>query len=136
MALEAGSLFIELSIGNQKEDAERMSIQVDNAKPRDIDEDAPILEVNPLDIIGVFEWCVERLPEDTLGEDRPDLRALISIASKLGKLAEVELFIKLMKQPNSVEDPMLAAICQAICEDETDKDKWITRLTELTMLTE
>lgn len=32
MALEAGSLFIELSIGNQKEDAERMSIQVNKAK--------------------------------------------------------------------------------------------------------
>ena len=134
MALEAGSLFIELSIGNQKQDAERMSIQVENAKPRDIDEDAPVLEVNPLDIVGVFDWCVERLPEDTLGEDRPDIRALISIASKLGKLADVELFVKLMKQPKSVEDPMLAAICQAICENETDKAQWITRLTELTIL--
>jgi hypothetical protein len=134
MALEAGSLFIELSIGNQKQDAERMSIQVENAKPRDIDEGAPVLEVNPLDIDGVFDWCVERLPEDTLGEDRPDIRALISIASKLGKLADVELFVKLMKQPKSVEDPMLAAICQAICENETDKAQWITRLTELTIL--
>ena len=41
-----------------------------------------------------------------------------------------------MKQPKSVEDPMLAAICQAICEDESEKAKWITRLTELTILTE
>ena len=136
MALEAGSLFLELSLGNQKEGAERMAIQVDNAKPIDLDEEAPVLEVNPLDIEGVFNWCIDNLPEETLGEDRPDIRALISIAVKLDKIPDVELFSKILDEPKSVEDPILAAICHAICLDENNKNKWSSRLAELTLLAE
>ena len=136
MALEAGSLFLELSLANQKEGAERMSIQVANSKPRDIEEEAPVLEVNPLDLEGVFNWCIENLPEETLGEDRPDIRALISIAAKLDKIADVELFSKIMKEPKSVDDAMLAAICQAISQDDDTKTKWASRLAELTLLSD
>ena len=57
MAIEAGTLFIELSLANISEDAERMQIQVDNAKPRKVEDPEPTLLVNPLDINGVFDWC-------------------------------------------------------------------------------
>ncbi|MDG1546381.1 MAG: hypothetical protein P8Q55_03225 [Candidatus Poseidoniaceae archaeon] len=134
MALEAGSLFLEISLANQKVDAERMAVQVENSEPRNLDEEAPKLEVNPLDIAGVFNWCVSQLPKDTLGEDRPDLRALISIAAKLECIEDVELFRKLLAEPESVEDPMLAAICQAICKDEDGITSWASRLAQLTLM--
>ncbi|MBT4069772.1 MAG: hypothetical protein HOL72_06405 [Euryarchaeota archaeon] len=136
MALEAGSLFLELSLANQKMDAERMAVQVDNSKPRDLDEDEPVLEVNPVDVAGVFNWCVSQLPKETLGEDRPDIRALISIAAKLECIEDVELFSKLLDEPESVDDPMLAAICQAICKDEDKITKWASRLAQLTLMAE
>ena len=41
MAIEAGTLFIELSLENMDESAERMQLQVDNAKPRTVEEDEP-----------------------------------------------------------------------------------------------
>lgn len=137
MALEGGSLFLEMTMGCQKDDAMRMAVQVDNSKPRDLNEPEPVLEVNPLDIDGVFNWCIEHLPESTSGEDRPDLRALLSIAAKLGKITEVELFSNLLQQPDSVEDSMLAAICQAICNDDEDaKNMWGARLAQLTLLSQ
>ena len=41
MAIEAGSLFLDLSIGKQEESAVRFQQQVDESKPRDAGEQAP-----------------------------------------------------------------------------------------------
>ncbi|GIQ97321.1 MAG: hypothetical protein CM15mP3_03550 [Candidatus Poseidoniales archaeon] len=83
MAIEAGTLFIELSLASINEDAKRMQTQVDNAKPRKVDEPEPELSVHPKDIDGVFDWCYQNLPESNSGEHRPDLRAMVSIAKNM-----------------------------------------------------
>ena len=82
MAIEAGTLFLELSLSNIDEDAERMMDQVKNAKPRKVEDEEPKLSVNPKDIDGVFNWCFENLPKTNSGEHRPDLRAMV-IAQKI-----------------------------------------------------
>ena len=73
MAIEVGTLFLELSFIYINEDAERMMEQVKNAKPRKVEDPEPILSVNPQDINGVFDWCMENLPKTNSGEHRPDL---------------------------------------------------------------
>mgnify|MGYP001324809951 FL=1 len=130
MAIEAGTLFIELSLESISPDAELMKEQVKNAKPRSADESEPILKVNSKDIDDIFLWCHSMLPESHSGEQRPDLRAMVSIAAKINKL---ELFAKLLENPDDIEDSMLVAIVQACIEDDELKSKWNQRLTVLTL---
>ena len=130
MAIEAGTLFIELSLESISPDAELMKEQVKNAKPRSADESEPILKVNSKDIDDIFSWCHSMLPESHSGEQRPDLRAMVSIAAKINKL---ELFAKLLENPDDIEDSMLVAIVQACIEDDELKSKWNQRLTVLTL---
>tara|TARA_B100001564_G_scaffold53459_3_gene40412 strand:+ start:7627 stop:8697 length:1071 start_codon:yes stop_codon:yes gene_type:complete len=130
MAIEAGTLFIELSLESISADAELMKEQVKKAKPRSADESEPILKVNSKDIDDIFLWCHSMLPESHSGEQRPDLRAMVSIAAKINKL---ELFAKLLENPDDIEDSMLVAIVQACIEDDELKSKWNQRLTVLTL---
>ena len=130
MAIEAGTLFIELSLENIDSDAELMKDQVSKAKPRSADESEPVLKVNEKDIEDVFLWCHSMLPESYSGEQRPDLRAMVSIAAKINKL---ELFSNLLENPDDVEDSMLVAIVQACISDDVLKSKWNQRLTVLTL---
>jgi hypothetical protein len=131
MAIEAGTLFIELSLEHISNDAERMHKQVKAAKPRSGTEQQPQLNVNIEDIYDVFDWCFSKLPESNSGEQRPDLRAIVSIAMKIDRL---ELFEELISNPDSVEDPMLVAIIQPCVNDEELKKMWNERLTVLTLI--
>ena len=45
----------------------------------------------------------------------------------------MEHFDELMRQPEAVDDPMLAAVAQACSASLEDTDAWGQRLTELTM---
>ena len=130
MAIEAGTLFIELSLDSISPDAELMKEQVKNAKPRSADESEPILKVNKKDIEDIFSWCHSMLPDSNSGEQRPDLRAMVSIAAKINKL---DLFSELLQNPDDIEDSMLVAIVQACIEDDELKSKWNQRLTVLTL---
>ena len=130
MAIEAGTLFIELSLDSISPDAELMKEQVKNAKPRSADESEPILKVNKKDIEDIFSWCHSMLPDSNSGEQRPDLRAMVSIAAKINKL---DLFSELLENPDEIEDSMLVAIVQACIEDGELKSKWNQRLTVLTL---
>ena len=130
MAIEAGTLFIELSLENIDSNAELMKDQVSKAKPRSADESEPVLKVSEKDIEDVFLWCHSMLPESYSGEQRPDLRAMVSIAAKINKL---ELFSNLLENPDDVEDSMLVAIVQACISDDELKSKWNQRLTVLTL---
>ena len=131
MAIEAGTLFIELSLDCIDDNAKRMKDQISDAKPRSATDDAPQYHANSQDIDDVFMWCNSKLPESNSGEQRPDLRAMVSIASKIDKL---ELFQNLFSNPDEVEDSMLVAIIQACVVDEELRVKWNQRLTVLTMI--
>ena len=76
-------------------------------------------------------WCHSQLPESNSGEQRPDLRAMLTIASKIDKL---DLFQNLLSNPDEVEDSMLVAIIQACVTDDELRSKWNQRLTVLTMI--
>ena len=131
MAIEAGTLFIELSLDCIDANAERMKEQIAQAKPRSATDDEPKYNSNIQDIEDVFMWCHSKLPESNSGEQRPDLRAMVSIASKIDKL---DLFQELLSNPDDVEDSMLVAIIQACVVDEELRKKWNQRLTILTMI--
>ena len=131
MAVEAGALFLDFSSDCIDEDAARMKVQVAEAKPRSAEDDEPVLRVHPEDIGGVFTWCCAQLPESTAGADRPDLRAMLILAQRLGKM---EMFSDLLQNPDEIEDPMLAAVAQTCVDDEHLKEAWGLRLATLTML--
>lgn len=131
MAIEAGTLFIELSLDCVDENAKRMKDQINDAKPRSATDEEPKYHSNSQDIEDVFMWCHSKLPESNSGEQRPDLRAMVSIAAKIDKL---DLFEKLLSNPDEVEDSMLVAIIQACISDDELRIKWNQRLTVLTML--
>ena len=131
MAIEAGTLFIELSLDCIDEKANRMKDQVKEAKPRSATDDEPKYHSNPKDIEEVFMWCYSQLPESNSGEQRPDLRAMLTIASKIDKL---DLFQNMLSNPDEVEDSMLVAIIQACVTDDELRSKWNQRLTVLTMI--
>ena len=131
MAVEAGALFLDFSSDCIDENAERMNVQVQEAKPRSAEDEEPVLMVHPEDINGVFDWCCSQLPESTSGEDRPDLRAMLTLSQRLGRM---ETFESLLNNPDDIEDSMLAAVAQTCVEDEELKAAWGVRLATLTML--
>lgn len=131
MAIEAGTLFIELSLANISDDAERMQVQVKNAKPRKVEDPEPILTVHPDDVSGVFDWCYENLQDTNSGEHRPDLRAMVSIAKNLDKL---DYFKGLFSEPDEVEDATLAAMIQVCIDDDEHSRIWGERLSVLTLI--
>ena len=131
MAIEAGTLFLELSLGAIDKNSKRMKVQVEAAKPRKVEDPEPALSVHPDDIEGVFDWCFKNLPATNSGEHRPDLRAMVSIAKNLGKL---NYFSDLFSEPDEVEDATLAAMIQ-VCSDDDDHVKiWGDRLSVLTLI--
>lgn len=131
MAVEAGALFLDFSSQSIDEDAERMQNQVLQAKPRSAEDSEPVLKVHPEDIAGVFDWCCAQLPETNAGADRPDLRAMLTLAHRFNRM---EQFEPLLNDPDSVEDPMLAAVAQTCIDDEVLSEAWGVRLATLTML--
>ena len=128
MAIEAGSLFLDLTIDHQDEEAVRFQEQVDEAKPRDASEDTPTLSVHPDDVNGVFSWCMERLEKTANGEDRPDLRAMVMMANRLGRFEQMDW---LTSNPERVQDSMLVAVILGCSMDESKKEAWTERLQEL-----
>jgi hypothetical protein len=88
--------------------------------------------VHPDDLQGVFDWCMEHLEPGFGGAERPDVRAMLTLAHRMGHMGR---FSSLMADPNQVEDPMLAAVAQACAEDEEQTEAWGMRLAELTLLT-
>ena len=131
MAIEAGTLFIELSLDNISANAKRMQQQVDEAKPRKVEDEEPKLLVNQLDIDGVFDWCYNNLQDTYSGEHRPDLRAMVSIAKNLNKL---DYFKQLFSEPDEVEDSTLAAMIQVCSDDKEHYRIWGERLSILTLI--
>ncbi|MBH34428.1 MAG: hypothetical protein CMB74_03150 [Euryarchaeota archaeon] len=130
MAIEAGSLFLDLAIGHQSEDAQPMHVQVETARPLDLEEEPLVLAVHPDDINGVFEWCCEHLQPGWDGPERPDVRAMLTLAHRLERM---EVFASLMSQPEVVDDPMLAAVAQACASTPEETAAWGQRLAELAM---
>lgn len=130
MAIEAGSLFLDLAIGHQVEDAKPMNVQVEEAKPLNLEDEPPVLEVHPDDIQGVFEWCCEHLQPGYGGPERPALRAMLTLAHRLERM---ERFEDLMNHPELVEDPMLAAVAQACASTPENTEQWGQRLAQLAM---
>ena len=131
MAVEAGALFLDFSSDSINEEAERMKVQIQQAKPRGVGDDEPALSVHPEDIKGVFEWCCGQLPKSMAGNDRPDLRAMLTLAHRLDR---IETFETLLNNPDEIEDPMLAAVAESCIDDEALKAAWGLRLATLTML--
>ena len=131
MAIEAGSLFLDLALGHQSNEAPPMHVQVDEAQPLDLEAEPPVLHVHPDDITGVFDWCVDHLAEGWSGAERPGVRAMLTMAHRLNRM---DRFSDLMNRPESVEDPMLAAVAQACAETPEATEAWGLRLAELTML--
>ena len=128
MAIEAGSLFLDLSIDEQNTAATRFQQQVDNSKPRDVGEKAPELKVHPEDVAGVFDWCIEHLETNPIGPDRPDLRAMIMMAHRLDRLDE---FAWLINNPEAVEDSMLVAVVLGCSLNEEQNIAWTARMQSL-----
>ena len=131
MAVEAGALFLDFSSQSIVENAVRMQNQGLQAKPRGAEEEEPVLKVQPEDIAGVFDWCCAKLPETNAGADRPDRRAMLNLAHRLNRTAQFE---SLQSDPDSVEDPMLAAVVQTCIDHEVLSEAWGVRLATLTML--
>jgi hypothetical protein len=130
LAVESGAIFVEIASEYTNESADKFADQIMDAKPLSIGENAPILQVHPDDVNGVFEWCVENTIEGYSGDDRPDLRALLMLAKRLKR---ENLFTELLNSPNLVEDAMLAALCVSASEGEM-ADTWTKRVTELLTL--
>ena len=128
MAIEAGSLFLDLTIDYQNEESIRFQQQVEDAKPRDASEDTPELSVHPDDVNGVFSWCMEHLEKTPTGEDRPDLRAMVMMANRLNKFDQMEW---LVTQPETVQDSMLIAVVLGCNIEESLHNQWTKRLQEL-----
>ena len=131
MAIEGGALFLDFASSSIDENAEKMHIQVENSRPREAGEAAHTLRIHPDDIDNVFQWCCSNMPEESSGADRPDLRAMVSLAHRFEKL---DTFSEILNNPDSVEDPMLAAIVQSFIQDQHLKGLWDIRLATLTML--
>ena len=128
MAIEAGSLFLDLTIEHQDEQAIRFQEQVDDAKPRDASEETPALSVHPDDVDGVFSWCMKSLEKTPNGEDRPDLRAMVMMANRLDKFEQMDW---LVAKPEQVQDSMLVAVILGCSIDEHQHKKWTERLQQL-----
>ena len=128
MAIEAGSLFLDLTIEHQDEQAIRFQEQVDGAKPRDASEETPALSVHPDDVNGVFSWCMESLEKTPNGEDRPDLRAMVMMANRLDKFEQMDW---LVAKPEQVQDSMLVAVILGCSIDEHQHNEWTERLQQL-----
>ena len=128
MAIEAGSLFLDLSIDEQDENAVRFQQQVDDSKPRDVGDEVPELKVHHHDVEGVFNWCTEHLNRDLGGHDRPDLRAMIMMAHRLDRLNEYDW---LLSQPAQVEDSMLVAVVLGCSLDDAQHLAWTERMQSL-----
>ena len=131
MAIEGGALFLDFASTAINDSAEKMHIQVERSTPREAGEEARQLLVHPDDIDSVFDWCRSKISDDFSGNDRPDLRAMVSLAHRFSKL---DSFQQLISNPDSVEDSMLAAIVQNLVENHELKGRWDVRLATLTML--
>jgi hypothetical protein len=130
LAVESGAIFVEIASEFTNENAEKFADQIMDAKPLSVGENPPILQVNPDDVNGVFEWCVENTTEGYSGQDRPDLRALLMLAKRLGR---ENLFSELLNSPDLVEDAMLAALCASASQGEM-ADTWTKKVTEILTL--
>jgi len=116
LAVESGAIFVEISSGFISDEAEKFADQIFEAKPLSAGEEPPVLQVHSDDVLGVLEWCIKHTEDGYSGQERPDLRALVMLAKKLGK---TEFFADLLSSPNEVEDALLAALCASISEQDT-----------------
>jgi hypothetical protein len=131
MAIEAGTLFIEISLHHQDSEAVPMQIQVEESTPRDLKGDLPQLRVQPDDLKKVYSWCLEHIERNISGLHRPDLQALLRISLHLDELDSMSF---LLHHPENVEDAFLASLCMSIVSDAEDVAKWNARLSVLSQL--
>ena len=131
MSIEGGSLFLDLAAHARDKDAPPMHEQVADAQPVDLDGERPQLRVHGDDLDAVFAWCVEHLSPGFGGPERPDLRAMLTIAHQMNRM---DAFESLMQQPDEVDDPMLAAVAQACANGTERTEQWGRRLAQLTLL--
>ena len=131
LAVESGAIFVEIAAEHIVDGAVKFADQIVDAKPLSAGEEAPILQVSPEDVNGVLEWCVENTESGFSGHERPDLRALITLAKRLDR---VDLFADLLVSHSEVEDAMLAALCASISDDESKAAVWKARVTEIMTL--
>ena len=130
LAVESGAIFVEIAAEHIVDGAVKFADQIVDAKPLSAGDDAPILQVCPEDVNGVLEWCVENTESGFSGNERPDLRALITLAKRLER---VDLFADLLVSHSEVEDAMLAALCASISEG-SEAAIWKSRVTEILTL--
>lgn len=131
MAIEAGTLFIEISLQHQDTEAPPMQIQVEESTPRDLKGDLPQLCVQPDDLKKVYSWCLEHIERNTSGLHRPDLQALLRISLHLD---EIDSMSFLLHHPENVEDAFLASLCMSTVTNAEDVAKWNARLSVLSQI--
>tara|TARA_Y100000996_G_scaffold414485_1_gene405513 strand:- start:17 stop:1045 length:1029 start_codon:yes stop_codon:yes gene_type:complete len=130
LAVEAGAVFVEVASAFMDDEAENFADQISEHKPRTVGEEAPVLRVNPTDVNGVLDWCIENTQQGYNGEERPDLRALVMLAKRIDR---TDAFTELLSNPSKVEDALLAALCASISTG-VDAVAWTDRVTEIMTL--
>ncbi len=115
LAIESGVIFIDLASIHQKEGATLMHEQAEQAAPRSIDEPEPLIEVNPSDVSGVFEWCIENLDEGVSGENRVDLRAILQLAHRINRMDDISF---IFTQRENINDEILIELIDSLNEEE------------------
>ena len=131
MAIEAGTLFVEISLPHQDPEAIPMNIQVEDIAPRDLKDELPQLSVQPNDLKSVYSWCLENIERNVSGQHRPDLQALLRISLHLDELESMSF---LLLHPENVEDAFLASLCMSIVSNAEDVAKWNARLSVLSQV--
>ena len=131
LALESGSLFIEICLPHIDEKAERMRVQIEQTQPRDAGQELPQLSVPMKDIHDVFNWCISNVQQPISGEHRPDLQALVRIALHLDKLDSIEF---ILAHPDQADDIQLAALCMTVVQQPERVQTWNQRLSTLSSL--
>ncbi len=124
---DAGTTFLAIGAESISSEALPMNEQVENAKPREVDEETPEAEVKVEEYILVFEKCLSIFDGNLSGPTRQDLMGILSGAITLER---DDLIFELFSEPEILEDAFLiAALIQL--SPENDREKWQKRLTDL-----
>ena len=128
LAIEAGTIFVDMAEAHLSEEAKPMATQVEAAGPRNIGEEIPDPLVLRSEAEDVLAWCASACGEHIDGPERPDLRAVAVLAARYKRL---DLVTHLLGAVDGVEDPMLCAVMQHV--DAKHAEAWSQRMAQLTM---
>ncbi|MBT4059423.1 MAG: hypothetical protein HOE69_03855 [Euryarchaeota archaeon] len=98
-AIESGLIWLDLSLNEITDDAERMASIVANAAPRNVGEN-PELRAHPEDVKIVLDWFQNHWDIDYSGESRPDLAVLIEAE----KVIDEPYFTSIISNSADIED--------------------------------